>query len=83
LALAARRGLRHSAPGDLYWFLVLLVPAAYTLSYFLASVALYYRYLYPSTLLVQVLAAGCMSAPLSRNTSAYRDGFGAPRPAQG
>jgi hypothetical protein len=74
LAMAARRGLRHRAPGDLYWFLVLLVPAAYTLSYFLASVALYYRYLYPSTLLVQVLAVGSICSWLSRDAGVRREG---------
>ncbi len=56
------------------WLPVLLVPAIYTLGFFLASVALYYRYLYPSTLLVQVLAAGSACAWLSRSNADVRRG---------
>ncbi len=58
LAVFGWRGLRHRKAPDLYLAGVLLVPACYVLGYMLATIAMDYRYLYPSTLLMQVLAGG-------------------------
>lgn len=72
LALATWRYMRWRRPADLFWLLVLLVPVVYTFGFFLASVALYYRYLYPSTLLAQVLVAGSGYAWLTGKPEAGR-----------
>jgi hypothetical protein len=65
-ARAARRGNRRAGLG----LLVLLVPLGYVLSYLPATAGPQYRYMYPSTLLVQIgtlgAAAGFLLRPRNR-----------------